>query len=186
MIGDLPKSVTVNGRKYEIRTNYRDILKILKAFDDPELKDNEKIYVCLVVLYKRFETMPKEDLEAAFTEALKFIDCGSEPGKKKKSPRTMDWEQDESLIFPAINKVAGCEVRSLPYAHWWTFMGWFMEINDGVYSSVLSLRHKRAKRKKFEKWEIEYWNANKDICVLKPKYTEAEKAKIERMNKLLS
>ena len=71
--------------------------------------------------------------------------------------------------------MAGREVRSLPYVHWWTFMGWFMEIGEGVYSSILSLRQKKAKGKKFEKWETEYWSANKDLCELKPKYTEAEK-----------
>lgn len=186
MIGDLPRSLEVNGRKQRIRTDYRDILKILAAFSDPELENSEKIYVCLVILYKDFESMRQSDLEAAYSAAIKFIDCGAEPVKHKKSPRTMDWEQDESLIFPAINKVAGREVRSMKYVHWWTFMGWFMEINEGVYSSVLSIRQKRAKGKKLEKWEREYWAANKDICVLKPKYTEAEKAAQERIKKMYS
>lgn len=182
MIGNLPRSLEVNGRQLRIRTNYRDILKILVAFSDPELQDSEKVYVCLLILYKDFEKMPRDDLEAAFAAAIQFIDCGAEPGKKKKrSPRTMDWEQDESLIFPAINKVAGREVRSLPYVHWWTFMGWFMEIGEGVYSSILSLRQKKAKGKKFEKWETEYWSANKDLCELKPKYTEAEKEAQKRI-----
>lgn len=182
MIGNLPRSLEVNGQSYDIRTNFRDILKILVAFSDPELEESEKVYVCLLILFVDFEALPREDLEAAFKAAITFIDCGAEPGKKKKhSPRTMDWEQDEGLIFPAVNKVAGREVRSLPYVHWWTFMGWFMEIGDGVYSNVLTLRQKKAKGKKFEKWETEYWNSNKDICVLKTKYTEAE---IERQKKI--
>ncbi len=188
MIGNLPRSLEVNGRKYGIRTNYRDILKIIAAFGDPELKDNEKVYVCLFILFRDFDSIPRNDLEAAFTAALKFIDCGAEPGKKKKkrSPRTMDWEQDESLIFPAINKVAGREVRSMKYVHWWTFMGWFMEISDGVYSNILSLRSKKAKGKSLEKWEREYWNANKDICELKPKYTEKEKAAQKKILEMYS
>lgn len=184
MIGNLPKRLEVNGRKYSIRTDYRDILKIMAAFSDPELEDNEKVYVCLVILYRDFEAIPRDDLEAAFTAAIRFIDCGSEPEKKKKSPRTMDWEQDESLIFPAINKVAGREVRSMKYVHWWTFMGWFMEIGDGVYSNVLSLRQKKSKHKKLEKWEQEYWYANKDICELKTKYTAAEKAAQKRIKEM--
>ena len=186
MIGDLPRSLEVNGREYAIRTDYRDILKILAAFTDPELEDAEKVYVCLVILFKDFDTMSRGDLEAAYNAAMWFIDCGAEPGKKKKSPRTMDWEQDESLIFPAINKVAGREVRTMKYVHWWTFMGWFMEIGEGVYSSVLSLRQKRAKGKKLEKWEREYWTANKDICVLKTKYSEAEKAAQKRIIEMYS
>lgn len=183
MIGDLPRRLEVNGRKYSIRTDYRDILKILAAFSDPELEDSEKVYVCLLILFMDFKHMRRDDMEAAFAAAVRFIDGGAEPGKKKRpSPRTMDWEQDEGLLFPAINKVAGREVRSLKYVHWWTFLGWFMEISEGVYSSVLSLRQKKyVKRKKLEKWEQEYWDANKDICELKPKYTEAEKAAQKRI-----
>lgn len=184
MIGKLPRSLEVNGQKYSIRTDFRDILKIMEAFGDPNLEQSEKVYVCLLILYKDFENIPRDDLEAAFAAAVKFIDCGAEPGKKKTSARTMDWEQDESLIFPAINKVAGREVRSMPYVHWWTFMGWFMEIGEGVYSSVLSIRQKRNKHKKLEKWELEYLKANKDIIELKTKYSDAELEKQRRIKEM--
>ena len=184
MIGELPRRLSVNGQDYDIRTDFRDILNILTAFGDPELEDNEKVYVCLFILFPDFDNMPQSDFEAAFKAALKFIDCGQEPASKK-SPRTMDWEQDEALIFPAINKVAGRETRAAEYIHWWTFMGWFMEIDEGVYSNVLSIRSKKAKGKKLEKWEREFWNANKDICLLRTKLTEEEKAARDRLNALL-
>lgn len=54
MIGSLPKSLEVNGVEYAIRTDFRDILKILCAFSDPELENEEKIYVCLFILYEDF------------------------------------------------------------------------------------------------------------------------------------
>lgn len=184
MIGELPRRLSVNGQDYDIRTDFRDILNILTAFGDPELEDNEKVYVCLFILFPDFDNMPQSDYEAAFKAASKFIDCGQEP-TSKKSPRTMDWEQDEALIFPAINKVAGRETRAAEYIHWWTFMGWFMEIDEGVYSNVLSIRSKKAKGKKLEKWEREFWNANKDICLLRTKLTEEEKAARDRLNALL-
>ena len=97
----------------------------------------------------------------------------------------MDWEQDESIMFPAINKVAGFETRSAEYIHWWTFLGYYMEISDGIYSQVLALRMKRAKGKKLEKWEREFWSTNKSICVLKPKLTAEEKADKDRLEALL-
>ena len=68
----------------------------------------------------------------------------------------MDWEQDQRILFPAINAAAGYEVRSASYIHWWTFMGFFMEIKEGTFSQVVSLRQKRAKGKKLEKWEQDY------------------------------
>ena len=98
----------------------------------------------------------------------------------------MDWEQDENIIFPAINKVAGIETRTATYLHWWTFTGYFMEIPpDGVFAHVMSLRNKKAKHKQLDKWEREYWNANKALCVLKPKLTAEEQEAKDRLNAML-
>lgn len=188
MIGQLPKSLTVAGKEYPIRTDFRDVLNIIEAFNDPELEANERVYVCLFTLFPDFEAMPSACYEESFKAAVRFIDCGpSNAGEKAKKhvPRTMDWEQDEQLIFPAINHVAGCEVRALPYLHWWTFYGYFMEIRDGVFAHVMNLRHKKASGKKLEKWEHEFWQANKDICVLKTKLTAEEQAAKDRLNALL-
>lgn len=184
MIGQLPSSLTVAGIDYRIRTDFRDILKVVVAFSDPELENAEKVYVCLYIIYEEFESIPQSDYEEAYKAAIKFIDCGVEAGSDK-SPRTMDWEQDERIMFPAINRVAGFEVRSAEYLHWWTFMGYFMEIHEGVFSQVLSLRHKKAKGKKLEKWEQEFWRSNKDICVLRTKLTPEEQAAKDRLNALL-
>jgi hypothetical protein len=97
----------------------------------------------------------------------------------------MDWEQDEKILFAAVNKTAGFETRAVEYLHWWTFMGYFMEISDGIFSQVLGLRNKKAKGKKFEKWESEFWSANKSLCVLKEKLTAEEQAKKDKLNKML-
>ena len=186
MIGELPRTVEVNGDYYDIRTDFRDVLKILVAFNDPELEDAEKIYICLVILFEDFESIPDTDYEAAFKAALSFIDYGMTADEDgKRSPRIMDWEQDESIMFPAINKVAGFETRSADYIHWWTFMGYYMEISEGVFSQVLSMRSKKARHKKLDKWEQEYWNANKSICVLATKLSAEEQAAKDRLNAML-
>lgn len=188
MIGELPTQLEVNGNWWDIRTDTQDVLKILQAFGDPELEEEEKLYVCLYILYKDFEDMPQSDYEAAYKAAAEFLDCGMKSDKKqgKPSPRTMDWEQDAPILFPAINAVAGREVRSLPYLHWWTFMGYFMEIREGVFAQVMALRSKKARGKKLEKWEQEFWAANKDICVLAPRLTKEEQEERDRINKMFS
>lgn len=187
MIGQLPRSVCVNGRQYGIRTDFRDILKIVTAFSDPDLEDSEKVYICLFILYEDFDAIPRRDYEEAFKAAIRFIDHDADGGAEdaKKPPRVMDWEQDEAILFPAINKVAGFETRAAEYVHWWTFMGYYMEISEGVFSNVLSLRLKKAKGKKLEKWEREFWSTNKGICALRTKLSEEEQAEKDRLNALL-
>lgn len=184
MIGELPKHVSVNGIYYSVRTDFRDILKILCAFNDPELENEEKVYICLFIFYKDFEKLPPDVYEEAFKAAVNFIDRGASDDDKR-SLRVMDWEQDENIMFPAINKVAGFETRSAEYIHWWTFMGYYMEISEGVFSYVLGLRLKKAKGERLEKWERKYWNENKSVCVLAPKLTAAEQAAKDRLNALL-
>lgn len=185
-IFDLPDSLEVNGTTYPIDPEYRNILRILIAFEDPELSDAEKRYVCLYNLYLDFPTMPQSDLEAAYREAVQFIDHGAK-SENNHAPRLMSWEQDAPLLFPAVNKVAEYEVRDPNKSlHWWTFLGFYMEIKDSVFTTVLSLRQKRMRGEKLDKSEQQFWQANRGICVLKEKLTAEEKAEEDRLNALFS
>ena len=184
MIYDLPKTVEFGGQTWDINSDFRDVLTVLSAFEDPDLKDIEKAYVCLYNMYPDFDMIPEDQFQAAYEAAMGFIDHGN---GKKHGRRTIDWTQDADLMFPAVNAVAGYEVRSVEYLHWWTFMGLFMEIKESTYSTVLSLRNKKwVRHKKFEKWESEFWANNKDICEIKPKETDAEKAEKARLEAILA
>lgn len=185
MIGSLPVSLDIAGCEYPIRTDFRDVLTIIEAFGDPELEDKEKVFVCLYVLYEDFDAIDQDDYEEAYRQAIWFIDGGNISADVAKKPRLMDWEQDERILFPAINNVAGFETRTAEYIHWWTFFGYFMEIQEGVFSHVLALRQKKAKHKKLEKWEQEFWSSNKDLCVLKTRLSKEEQEAKDRLNALL-
>ena len=166
MLGQLPQTLNVGGKDYEIRTDFRSTLRIIEALADDELTPQDKVYVVLKQTYKDFYSIPSADYVEAYEQAMWFINCGDEPSERE-SKKIIDWSKDEQLIFPAINKVAGQEVRSAKYMHWWTFLGFFRSIDrDDTYGYVLMLRQKRAKGKPFEKWESEYWNNNRDICDL--------------------
>ena len=179
---DLPKALTVAGREWAIRADFRDVLNILDAFDDPELTEVEKAYVCLHNLYVDFADLPPGDYAEAYRAAVAFIDHGL--GGQGGGPRTVDWEQDAPLLFPAVNRAAGYEVRDAAFLHWWTFLGLFMEIRESVYATVLALRQKRARGEKLEPWERDFWRRNAGICRLRPRLSAAEaeeKARLERL-----
>lgn len=180
----LPTSLEVNGKVHPIRYQYTAILDIFRAFNDPELEDSEKVFVCLYILYEDFEDIPHEDYEAAFRAAREFMDNGVEE-QRNNNVKMVDFEQDARLLFPAINRVAGKEVRLEEDVHWWTFLGWFMEIGECVYSQVLNVRNKKAKGKPLEKWEQEFYSANRKICDIQVRLTDAEKEEERRLNELL-
>lgn len=163
MIGELPQALTVAGKSYAIRADFRNILRIFEAFADDGLRDRDKFYVCMRRLYVDFDAIPGDDYREAYEQAVWFIECGQH--HESKGPRLVNWTHDEQMIFPAINKVAGTEVRAMNFLHWWTFMGWFQCIDrEDLWGSVLSIRQKRSKGKKLEKWEQEFYNANTELC----------------------
>lgn len=176
----LPTSLHVGGANYKIRTDYRVILDILAAMNDPDIldpgmtedeKQAEKVLTMLQILYTDFDRMPPSDWKEASEKACEFIDCGIKDDGKPK-PRTMDWEQDAPLIVPAINKSVKIDVRSVKYMHWWTFFGLYMEIGESTFSTVVSIRDKKRRGKKLEKWEQEFYRNNKHLVDLKAKRIE--------------
>ena len=181
MIGILPKSLEIGDTEYKIRSDFRVALLIFEAFNDIELTDSEKIKVCLECLY---EEVP-DDMETAYKKAVWFLDGGDIPKSKPLRRKTFDWKQDESLIFSAVNKSAGFETRSAEYIHWWTFLGYFSEIGDGLFSQVLNIRSKKAKGKKLEKWELEFFSEHRELIELKQVYSAKEQAEINRLNAIL-
>ena len=165
MLGQLPKTLEIRGKPFEIDTDYRNILQIIDALNDEELKDDEKVYVLLRRLFVDPDSLPVGVLEDAVRAAYDFIECGKH--EEKKLPKVVDWEKDEQMIFAAVNKVAGQEVRGVPYMHWWTFLGLYQSVDrEDLFSFVVSIRQKRAKGKKLEEYESEFLSANPELfCV---------------------
>lgn len=183
MIGYLPRTLEVNGKEYNIRTDYRDCINILSAFTDRDLTDNAKVYITLDILYK--DSVPKDDVLEAYEKAVWFLNCGNTITKPATQAPLYSWSQDEQAIFSAVNKVAGKEIRTVEYMHFWTFMGLFNEIGEGMFSTIVSIRKKKQKGEKLEKWEQEFYRNNKDLVTLKTQLTTEEQAEKDEVKKLL-
>lgn len=188
----LPTSLHVGGANYKIRTDYRVILDILASMNDPDIldpgitedeKQAEKVLTMLQILYIDFDRMPPSDWKEASEKACEFIDCGIHDDGTPK-PRLMDWEQDAPIIVPAVNKVCNFDVRSVKYMHWWTFFGYYMEIGECMLSTVVSIRDKKRRGKKLEKWEQEFYRNNKHIVDLRTKKEERSEEEKEELRKL--
>ena len=184
MIGDLPTALEIGGRQYAIRSDYRVVLNIFEALNDPELPNRNKSHIMLNCLY--VDKIPQEHIEEAMKKARWFMDCGDMPKAKPSQKQTFDWKYDQSILFPAINKIAGFEVRSCEYMHWWTFLGYFGEIEEGLFSTVVNIRNKRANGKNLDKWEIEFYNKNKALINIQTAQDKAEIAETEAvLNEIL-
>lgn len=165
----LPTALDVGGVRHEIRSDYRAVLDILAALSDCELTDADKLNVLLRIFYIEVP----EDVEDAVKQCFGFINR-FQPENDRKQPKLMDWEQDFSIIADAITLKAGHDVRADAYMHWWTFVGYYMNIGDCFFSQVISIRKKRAKGQKLDDAEKEFYRNNKSVVDIEVKTTAEE------------
>ena len=166
----LPMQAVIEDRVYEIHTDYRDILELLRWLDGtaaPELDRGERWYVAMRLFYPDFAAMPRSDWSAATRFLTEFLAAGrTEP--PAPGPRLMDWQQDAPLIAAGISKAAGQDVRALPYLHWWSFISWFDAIGEGTFATVVALRDKLHRGKKLEPWELDFYRTHRAVVDLRP------------------
>lgn len=186
MIGELPKYVTIGKRKYKIRYQVKACLDILIAFNDPDLRDEEKIQVALTIFYPDIGRINMHYIQEAYEKMVWFLNMGGRITEDNaRNIRLYDWQQDEQMIFSAVNKVAGYETREKKDLHFWTFISYFYEIGDGTFSYVVRIRDKQNRHEKLDDGEKRFLKENKNMVKLETRKSEKEKNIIDKINKLL-
>lgn len=170
----LPQKAEINGKTYPINADYRDVLDVISYLTDPNQEEGTALYIALALFYEGFEDMPEDDYREAAEWMFHFISGSNEEQRGQTRPKTIDWEQDQAMIIADVNKVAGREVRALPFCHWWTFLAWFNGIGEGQLLTVVSIREKLRKHKKLTDWERDFYRENRSKIDFQRKYSQAD------------
>lgn len=177
----LPDALTVDGVKYRINADFRNVLRIFDALNDTGLTESEKAYVTVHRLYN--SDITGANFRALTERAYWFIGGGDMPQSKPSPVPLIDWNHDEHMMIPAVSRAAGIvDIRTLDFLHWWTFLGLFGEIGEGLFSTVLHIRQKQSKGKKLEKWEEEFYRDHRELVRI---YTPEEQAEIDETTAFL-
>ena len=167
---DLPVSVSVGGRDYSIRSDYRAILDIITALNDPDLTQEDRGAVMLGIFYP--DEIPA-DVDAAIKECFRFI-AGGEERPEKPGPRLVDWSKDFRWIVSPINRMLGHDVRSVQM-HWWTFLSLYYEIpGDCTFAKIVHIREARAMGQKLDKADRDWLTRNADLVKIEQVYSSEE------------
>ena len=177
----LPTTAIIGSKEYEIRTDFREVLKIIKGFTDPDIPEWIRWHIAVGSFF--VGEIPTEHVREAMDFLAGFISYSEVD--VKPGPVLMDWDQDARAIVADVNKVAGTEIRSLPYMHWWTFLSHFHAIGEGQFSTIVSIRDKFRKGKPLDKWEKEFYRENKERVDLKQRYSAEEIAEQKRIKAML-
>lgn len=161
----LPASLNLGGADFAIRTDYRIILGIFRVLNDDGYDDVEKWAIAIRAFY--IGDVP--DANEAIAQMITFFNGGTpQDDDDVKKPKLMDWEQDVDLLIPAINHAAGYDVRGVDYLHWWTFLSYYLSIDENcTFNMVYWIRKKMANGEKLEQHEREYVRDNPKVVFLR-------------------
>ena len=171
----LPYSVNIDGEELQIRNkcDFRVVLDVIEALNDEDLTEQEKIQCALYIFYGE-ELTKISNYEEAVKQMLIIVNGGEEETEQTEKPRLMDWKHDFPILVAPINRVLNFEIRSVDYLHWWTLLSAYYEIGECTFQNVVSIRSKRMKGKKLEKWEEEFYRENRKMIDLPQKLTKEE------------
>lgn len=177
----LPREAVLNGERYPHKTDYRQMLKLIAVLSDESRPAHLRWLTALSYFYER--ELPRHLETQAMTYLGQFLSCGEEgtPG-----PKLLDWNTDAPEIIADINAVAGREIRSESYLHWWSFLSFFHGIREGRLSQLVAIRDKLRRGKKLEPYEQEYYIRNKAKVRLRPAESPEDTAHRKALEALLN
>lgn len=135
LVDQMPTAIEIDGREYEINSDFRSCLRIILAFEDPGLATIEKQIILLDKLYKEHP----ENTRKAFEKGIRFLN-GGEESQEKESMRLYSFEKDSKFIMSAFQQTHGIDLETVEM-HWWKFLALFMDTgSETTFSGIVSLR----------------------------------------------
>lgn len=149
LVDDFPDAVEVAGKIIPIDTDFKTAIRIIMAFEDPELTIVEKQAVLISNLFLE----PPSDLGQAIEVGVRFLNGGVDKAEDSGSNlRLYSFEKDSALIFAAFRQTHGIDLETTKM-HWWKFLSLFMDLGaETAFCNLVSLR-KRVKTGKATKEE---------------------------------
>ena len=128
----LPDSVEVDGKRYKLDLDFRNVLRMIEILDRDDLMPEAKAYKALSCVQKR----PKN--------AVRVLECVKgllfKAPRKKGSQKVTDFEQDSGLIRAAFRQAYGIDLYR-DKLHWIEFTELLNAIPEGSrYSEVVGIR----------------------------------------------
>lgn len=152
------KYVEIEGNRYEINPDYRNIIEIDTIWKNKDLTDEERVYISLNKFYLFFDKYPQDLHESLAKEMINFYQGGIEKGKskgKKTNVAIFDYQKDWDMIYSAFYECYN--IRLTKYMHWWEFKMLFDSLDSECkFSKVRSYRSYSGSDKEMNKLKKEW------------------------------
>ena len=127
----LPDCVTVGRRRYKLRLDFRNVLRMIDTLERVDLLPEAREYLAL-----RCITRPRGNTHALMTAVLELLF----PARGESTEKIMDYAQDADLIRAAFLQCYGINLYR-DKLHWFEFSALLASMPEGSrYSEILSIR----------------------------------------------
>lgn len=132
LIDLLPVSVQIDGKDYQINSDFRTGILFELLIQDKNVNDIDKISNMLELYYP----IIPDNIEEAIDQALLFYRCGATQNQdrdnknQKIPPRIYDFDFDANLIYSAFLSQYGMDLQDIEYLHWWKFIALFGGLSE--------------------------------------------------------
>jgi hypothetical protein len=138
----LPHSIVFNGKRYELKPYFDNVLKVFAVQKENDLTTGDKVYLSLVILVKskvKLEFNDQVGLLNAIYDTL--IDA---PKKTDNAPPAFDFVQDAGYIYSSFYMDYGIDLyQEQGKLHWWKFIQLFYGLSDKCkIKQVIQIRTK--------------------------------------------
>lgn len=134
LIDELPTTLTVSGKEYEIRTDFRISLLFSLLAEDPNIRDVEKLAQAMDLYFysKDSGSFSIAQLSEALEQILWFYKCGEDEAithsnkstNSGKSERILSFDHDDRYIYSSFMQEYKIDLQD-EQLHWWKFRALF-------------------------------------------------------------
>ena len=142
---ELPAVYEYGGKRYEIRTDFRDWIRFELLFTDRDVPMRDKKAALLRII---FPIVPPDPNLWEFI--LWFYKCGKEArevksaktkgAKAKATAAVYSFEHDDGYVYSAFLEVYGLDLTAVEYLHWWKFKALFRGLHDCKFTDIMCYR----------------------------------------------
>ena len=176
-----PTKINVNNKVLRINSDFRNCIKIIEAFEDDDLFDEEKYLILIRRLY--IDEVKEEDLEQAIIKGIKFLDLGEENENNEENvKRLYSFSKDDSYIYTGIRQSHNIDLNSIEYLHWWNFVYLFLDIGQDSMFNQLVYYRKRKNEGKLTKDEKKVYISMRKILDLDYEEEDEENEFMRQLN----
>ena len=184
LIDLLPTRVEIDGKEYEINSNFRTSLLFSILMENKDIPSNLKIRQALKLYYP---VIPK-NTEKSIEKIIWFYTRGKEyktTTSKGNNIKILDYEEDADLIYSAFMSQYGIDLQDIEYLHWWKFKALFEGLKeDNKLSKIMEYRSIDLNSIK-DKEQRKFYKEKKKIYSLENNYSKEELKELEEWNKKL-